>query len=682
MMALAMALETKDRSIDGNWASFLGWSALGVVGQAAMLGITRAGPTVTYQHVRIPSDPSGAWWVCAAILAFEIACVAGALFIGPRRRAATWGNWIASQVKPWQLLVLALVLLASRAKIANPPQAYVGEMIFASFMALVALCTWMLAAEALPPAASERFDALTTRLLGEGIETAQPGGPDGFAWSAAALATLATALFAVFVYERHPHVPDEVPYLIHANYFAAGKLALATPPVPQAFDVDLMFEHGSRWFSPVPPGWPAALAVGAFFGAAWLVNPLLSGLTLLVAYAFVREIASRRTARIAVLLLLLSPWFLFLGMSFMPHTWTNFCALVAALGVARSRRTKPIAWTALAGAAIGIVSLIRPLEGLVLAGLLGLWSIGLGGARLSWSAIATLILTTAAVGALVLPYNRELTGSATRHPIMLYADEVYGPGKNDLGFGPDKGLDWGGLDPWPGHTPFQAAVNSQFNLAALDVELFGWSIGSALWISLAFVWSSRERRVRICGFAILSIVCAFGLYWFSGGPDFGARYWYLAIVPCVLLVCGTLEEFERRLGRGAARARLVLALACASSALTFLPWRSIDKYYHYRGMQPGIRELASLNHFGKSLVLVRGERHPDYASAAVFNPLDWDADAPIYAWDRGLGLRRDLLARYPDRPVWIVAGPSRTGRGFEIVAGPIRAEEVESAEAK
>ncbi|HUR26542.1 MAG TPA: glycosyltransferase family 39 protein, partial [Planctomycetota bacterium] len=672
MMAGAMATATK----------FCAWAALGVVGQAALLGITRAGPTVTYHHVRIPPEPSFAWKLCAAFVAVQVAVVTCALFRGPGSRFARWWAWLRKHLAPWQMLLLVAVLCFSRAKIARPPEAWALELAFSSFLTLVALATWVLAAEALPDAATARLDAFVKRWLGPADPSPDPGGPDRFAWIAALAATVVTALLAFFVYERFPHVPDEVPYLIHAEYFAAGKLALAAPPVPQAFDVDLMFLQGARWFSPVPPGWPMALAIGAFVGAAWLVNPLLSGLTLLVAYAFVREIASKRTARFCVVLLALSPWFLFLGMSFMPHTWTNLCALTAALGVARARRTKPLAWCALAGLALGFVSLIRPLDGLVVAGLLGLWALGLGGRRLATSAIATLVLVTAAVSALVLPYNAALTGNPRHFPIMAYVDQVYGPGKNDLGFGPDKGLDWGGLDPWPGHDLFQAAVNSQFNLFALDAELSGWSIGAALWIALALSWSPRARRVRLAAAAIGAIVAVSCVYWFSGGPDFGARYWYLSIVPCFLLVSEAFDALSARSGSAAPRVTIVLALACAASALTFLPWRALDKYYHYRGMQPGIRELDATHHFGRSLVLVRGERHPDFASAAVSNPLDWEADAPVYAWDRGLAVRSALLAHYADRPVWIVAGPTRTGRGFEIVAGPLRADEVEAVSAR
>jgi asparagine N-glycosylation enzyme membrane subunit Stt3 len=46
--------------------------------------------------------------------------------------------------------------------------------------------------------------------------------------------------------------------------------------------------------------------VGAFLGEPWLVNPVLNGLCVLLAYALVRELASRRTARLVALLLVAS----------------------------------------------------------------------------------------------------------------------------------------------------------------------------------------------------------------------------------------------------------------------------------------------------------------------------------------------------------------------------------------
>jgi hypothetical protein len=75
-------------------------------------------------------------------------------------------------------------------------------------------------------------------------------------------------------------------------------------------------------------------------------------------------------------------------------------------------------------------------------------------------------------------------------------------------------------------------------------------------------------------------------------------------------------------------------------------------------------------------VLIRGERFPDYASAAVYNPLDLRGNAPVYAWDRNPDVRAKTLKVYADRAVWIIEGPSITGAGFKVVAGPLTAREL------
>ena len=172
---------------------------------------------------------------------------------------------------------------------------------------------------------------------------------------------------------------------------------------------------------------------------------------------------------------------------------------------------------------------------------------------------------------------------------------------------------------------------------------------------------------------IVTVILAHAFYWFSGGPDFGARYWYLILVPCIALSARGLEFVSGRFASTADAARpYVLALAlCAISVLVFTPWRAADKYFHYRTMRPDVRQLARSHEFGRSLVLIRGRRMPDYMSAAPYNPVELGGDSPVYAWDAAADVRRRLLEAYRDRPVWIIDGPSRTGQGFRVVAGPL-----------
>jgi hypothetical protein len=183
--------------------------------------------------------------------------------------------------------------------------------------------------------------------------------------------------------------------------------------------------------------------------------------------------------------------------------------------------------------------------------------------------------------------------------------------------------------------------------------------------------------------AMIAVVAgAYSLFWYSGGPDFGARYWYLLLVPFIALTVGGARVLATRLplapAPALAHARLMIAVLslCILSLLSYTPWRALDKYYHYLGMKPDIAELARQYAFGKSLVLIRGDSFPDYASAWVYNPLDPQADAPIYAWDRDAQLRQSLLNAYPDRVVWGVDGPSITGGDFKVVFGPLTVSEM------
>ncbi|HMJ07710.1 MAG TPA: hypothetical protein VK468_01815, partial [Pyrinomonadaceae bacterium] len=108
----------------------------------------------------------------------------------------------------------------------------------------------------------------------------------------------------------------------------------------------------------------------------------------------------------------------------------------------------------------------------------------------------------------------------------------------------------------------------------------------------------------------------------------------------------------------------------------YLPWRSADKYYHYLGMQPGVMELAQQNNFGRSLVIVRGDEHPDYQSAWIYNPLDFTGDVPLFATVKNPDVFARLMTAYADRPVWVIDGPTRAGGRYAVVSGPASAAEL------
>ncbi|MBI3483714.1 MAG: hypothetical protein HY012_00970, partial [Acidobacteria bacterium] len=289
--------------------------------------------------------------------------------------------------------------------------------------------------------------------------------------------------------------------------------------------------------------------------------------------------------------------------------------------------------------------------------------------------------TGLAMTGLFLAYNQALTGSPTRLPLDLWADTTYGVGSNRLGFGKDIG-NWGwiGLDALPGHGAIDVVMNTNHNLHLVNFEQFGWACGSLLFVLLLPLGRGRKNDGLMWGLAV-GTVAALSLYWFSGGPDFGARYWYQMIVPLAVLTVRGAMEFALRMNSaapathvgGGERVWAFLLLASALGTLNVVPWRALDKYHHYRGVRPELRALAEEKQFGRSLVIVRGKLWPDMAPVAWLSSLRFDreAEGTIYLLDPGAETREHLRSSYADRPVWIVAGGGVTGEAARILAGPI-----------
>lgn len=656
----------------GRW---LGWALLLLAGQAATLALIEAGPRVAYQHYLVPwTMPSRAPAWALAVFGVELVLVA----LGMRRHAPTLARWLRD-LGPLRLLLGGGLFALTSATLSRNITHYAAELVFASVVQLVHLGAVGLLALSLDPAGVARVTETADRLLDPvGGDAPSQDRPDRFVWTLALLVTLTAATLAVVAYQRHPHVPDEVSYLLQARYLATGHLAMPLPAVPEAFNVDLMTYQATRWFSPFPPGWPAILAIGAALGTPWLVNPILGGVAVVLTYLLLGELYPRRTARLATVLLACSPWALFLSMSLMSHVASLVAAVLAAWCVARLRRAPRVGWALLGGASIGIVGLIRPLEGVAVALLLGVWSLGARGRgvlRLWPSAVLT--LATIATGALTLPYNRALTGDARTFPVMEYMNATFGPGANDLGFGPNRGSGWEGLDPLPGHGPVDVLINANFNLFQTNTELLGWATGSLLPILLLLL-VGRLRRPDAWMLACIAMVIGIhSLYYFSGGPDFGARYWYLILVPCLALAARGIETACERAGaEGGGRVVAGVSALVLTALLVFVPWRAADKYVHYRGMRPDLRTMVTEPAFRDGLILVRGHRHPDYASAVIYGNLDPATPAPIVAWDRTPAQRAELVAAYPTRRFWVIDGPTVTGDGYRVRAGPLTGDEL------
>ncbi|MBP6820346.1 MAG: glycosyltransferase family 39 protein [Acidobacteria bacterium] len=673
-IATAVALGLLSYALGKAWRTAAVWLAVALVGQAAALQMIEAGQHIKYQHYR----PLGVLLASSPWLLALLALQTVAVLIGFRGRWGQVKSWFSRNYKFWQLAGLALVFFITTATVSREVRLYVQELPLAAFIQTINLLNLILAVWSIPESTLTAWRSRVERITGwEGNEESRI---DRFAVTAAIGSTVLAVLLSFFSYQRHPHLGDEVAYLYHARYLATGVLTMPTPTPLEAFDLDLFDHDAARWYCSPPVGWPLVLALGVLVNADWLVNPLLGGICVLLAFLLVKELYDRRTARLTALLLALSPWHALVGMSYMTHSVALAFALLAAVAAAWARKNGNIFWALLSGVATGMVGMIRPLEGAIVGGLIGLWIIGVGGKRLKIPGLAAWALGCGIIGAAIFYYNFVLTGSPTKFPIMVWADKYMGVNSNAMGFGPDRGNGWP-IDPYPGHSPLEGVINSNLNITAINTELFGWATGSLILIALLCLSLKLRGSDWKMMALIAAVFTAHFFYWFSGGPDFAARYWYLMIVPCVVLsvrglqvLINRLTDQERQPHLPRTRALVAVLSLSLMALVNFTPWRAIDKYHHYNQMRPDVLRLAKEHSFGKSLILIRGEQFPDFASAAIYNPIDLKADAPVYAWDENPNLRNEVLKLYSDRPVWIVNGPSLTKAGFQIVEGPLSAQ--------
>ena len=657
LAALVVALGIGLAALRTPYQASAAWLALALAGQAAVQQAVAAGTAVGYPHLHAPG------WVLASapglvrgILGLQLAAVG--LGLVPRL-AALWRG--SGAVLPgWRLALVLLAMIVTSAALSRDPAALGTELVFATALQGLALATLVLAAWALPSG------TLTGR-AGAWLTRAEPATRPPYLL--AGTATLVALALAILAYGRSPHIPDEVAYLIQARQFAAGQLVLPLPPVAPAFDVDLLYFATDRVYSCFPPGWPLALALGVLLGVPWLLNPLLTGLNVLLAERWLRRLLPPNQVRLVLVLMATSPWQLFLGMSYMGHAFTLTCALLAALALERASETRAPGFALLSGLAVAMLSLIRPLDALAVAGLLGLRSLGLAGAALPFRGLVTFGLGTAVGGALNLAYNAAVTGSARTFPVMAYFDHYYWRNSNAMGFGPERGVGWGGLDPLPGHGAPDVLINAQLNLFMVNMDLFGWATGSLLLVFVALVLARWDRPVRVAVLAIATVAGLHSLYWFSGGPDFGARYWWLTFLPALILAArGALAVAQRLESHGVPDAAGRVAAFVGGSVLValvaFVPWRAQDKYTNYRRMPSGSAAVAHDATLGRSVVLVAGKRFPDYMALAAWNPVPLDGSGPVFVWERDSTVRAAVEAAFPGRPVVRLAGPSLSGGGY------------------
>jgi hypothetical protein len=474
------------------------------------------------------------------------------------------------------------------------------------------------------------------------------------------LAVLVTYLVTDRIFERLPHIEDEIAYAWQAEAVAGGRLTVPSPAAPKSFLVPFVVDYHGQRFSKYPPGWPALLGIGVLFGARWLVNPLLAGLAVWLAYRLGKRVSTETVGLLTAGLTLTSPFFLMNSGSLLSHPFglvLSEAFALAWLDAWDARRVNPWWPTMTAALSMGMLALTRPLTAVAVAfpfAFHGLYLL-VRGDRQTRRRLVVFGLATLGLAGLLFVWQFAVTGDPRINPYTLWWPY------DKIGFGPGVGR----LES--GHTLYQAWINTKFSLYVGAHDLFGW--GKYSWIFLPFgvVAAVRYRmgKVLLLGSVIVSLAVFYLAYWI-GSSLFGPRYFYEGLFSLTLLSALGIawlagwpvrpgEPWRRYSGwqrlRPLAVTALVLFLLCVN-LLGFAPkrleaMRGLYGVYRAR-LDPFLRPEAQA--MTPALVVVHPVDWVEYGTLLELQD-PWLTSPFIFIISRSPDIDAGVAAQFPERTV-------------------------------
>ena len=298
------------------------------------------------------------------------------------------------------------------------------------------------------------------------------------------LALVATAAVADRVFERLPHLEDELAYRFQAQTLALGRLTVPTPEHASSFWVPFVLDYQGQRFGKYPPGWPAVLALGELAGQPWLVNPALTALALYLVYRLGRTLYDARVGVLAAALGATSPLLYVLAGSYLSHLASLVWLLLFTLWFVYTAQGRSRWFAVGSGIALGLAFLTRSLTAAGYAIPFVIYSLAqiIWRRQRHWPNYLLIALAGGAVSALLLAYQWAVTGDPLLNPYVLWWPY------DKIGFGP--GIGW-----MPGgHSPYFAWLNLRQDLGNAATDVLGWPGLSWLPVVIALMLRPQGSR--------------------------------------------------------------------------------------------------------------------------------------------------------------------------------------------
>jgi hypothetical protein len=469
-----------------------------------------------------------------------------------------------------------------------------------------------------------------------------------------------TLLINFFVLNGIPHVQDSIAQLFQAKLFALGKITTSIPPHWIFFERVYLIPDNGHVYSIFPPGHALFLAIGILCNAVQQVNPFSSCLILICTFILACQFFSLYTARLSVLFLALSPFFIFMGAGFMNHPTCLLFLLLCLISLhhALIRPTRSGMAMVFSGLCYGIAFITRPQTAIAFLPVCIYWVVSHCVDKKKIGIYALLFaLGSMPPAFFLLSFNQQTTGSLF---VLGYNKNFEG---NPLGLGEQgwegrrTGIDTGITVQ---HTPLRGFSNFLCNLNGMNFYLFGWPIPSLFFAFLLFLPGMRRGRVERMFLTLILLVGGVYFFFFYQDFCFGPRFFYETTPFWIMLSVRGIEELSHWIKtKSQAFINVYLTLLYGLLLFFFLSsfctvWveRIVVMSNSYWGTSSDVLQWARQRIPDRDALIFVETQEEQIGMYSVMDPR-WDRGW-IIAKHFGMNDNQRLIDEYPNWPVYII----------------------------
>jgi len=301
----------------------------------------------------------------------------------------------------------------------------------------------------------------------------------------------------------------------HSCYFLAeclrlNKLWVDAPSLSEFFNVIHVGSLDGKWFSVYPVGWPLIWALGLSLRIVDYLNPAMATIALLFFFLAAKDTFGNAAARVGLVLISLTPFYLFNSASYFSHPTCLLMVSIFLFSFIKYLRAKStsnqLVWVTIGALAAGYGLMTRYLTMAAILAPFVLYVImnRIKEKKLRVSDFLFLLITGLSV-LLILYQNWLVTG----HPLL--APNTYARSHELLGFRPN-------------YTP----VDGLLIIISRFFYLTDWVSPLLIFIFcyVLFLKLGTNSLKRLFMWACFSPVIAYFFYYSWGGSQYGPRYYF------------------------------------------------------------------------------------------------------------------------------------------------------------